>query len=149
MMVQVMKIAHYDFNGLFSTLDFGQILAMALISYSFQTNRLLVPFLANWAIPHKKKILDTGYEQWLFIAWQFGFEDDYLKLSKHLATHCKVDEEGQLLSLAGDTVLTGHFPEGALCKHLIPPLQTTVRQRQSGSIVCHLDSIWYLFHLLS
>jgi hypothetical protein len=116
MMVQVMKIAHYDFNGLFSTLNFGQILAMALISFSFQTNRLLVPFLANWAIPHKKKILDGGYEQWLFIAWQFGFEDDYLKLSKHLATHCKVDEEGQLLSLAGNTVLTGHFPKDALCK---------------------------------
>jgi hypothetical protein len=118
MMVQVMKIAHYDFNGLFTTLDFGQTLDMASISFRFQTNRLLIPFLAKWAIPHKEKILDTGYEQWLFIAWQFGFEDDYLKLSKHLATHCKVDEEGQLLSLAGNEVLAGRFPEDALSKHL-------------------------------
>ena len=134
MMVQVMKIAHYDFNGLFATLNFQQILATALISYNFQTNRLLIPFLGNWAVSHKEKILQPGYEEWLFIAWQFGFEDDYLKLSKHLAIHCQVDDDGQLLNLAGDKILIGHFPKHALgenCKILLP---TSVVQSQACSI---------------
>jgi hypothetical protein len=121
MMVQVMKIAHYDFNGLFTMLNFQQMLATALISYNFQTNRLLIPFLANWAVFHKEKILQPGYEEWLFISWQFGFEDDYLKLSKHLAIHCQVDDDGQLLNLAGDKILIGHFPKHALGEHCKTP----------------------------
>jgi hypothetical protein len=120
MMLQVMKIAHYDFNGLFAALTFQQTLATALISYNFQTNRLLIPFLANWAASHKNNVLQAGYEEWLFIAWQFGFEDDYLKLSKHLAIHCQVDNDGQLLNLVGDKILIGHFPEDALGKHCKP-----------------------------
>ncbi|KAF2792465.1 hypothetical protein K505DRAFT_362874 [Melanomma pulvis-pyrius CBS 109.77] len=114
MMVQVMKIAHGDFTGLVGILNFKQTLDLALISHRFQTNQLLIPFLRFWAFHHKPKILQRGYEQWLFIAYQFGFEDDYLKLSQHLALHSKVDKGGRLLNLGGGGILMGTFPANAL-----------------------------------
>lgn len=121
MMVQVMKIAHGDFTGLVGILNFKQTLDLALISHRFQTNQLLIPFLRFWALHHKSKILQRGYEQWLFVAYQFGFEDDYLKLSQHLALHSKVDKGGCLLNLAGGGILQGTFPADALGKYITAP----------------------------
>ncbi|KAF2708509.1 hypothetical protein K504DRAFT_503676 [Pleomassaria siparia CBS 279.74] len=114
MMVMVLNIAHGRFEGVTTPLSFQQTLNLARIMHKFQTNELLAPFMQTWIAHHRESILTPGYEQWLFIAYQFGLEDDFLQLSNHLMLNCMVNEHGQLLNLAGDAVLEGHFPTGLL-----------------------------------
>jgi len=116
MMAQIMKIAHNKFTNFIPVLDFSQTLKISLICCRFQMNHLIMPFLKHRAFHHKAEILRPGYEQWLFVAYQFGIEDDYLKLSKHLAVNCRVDQKGELFNLAGDATLEGHFPGDAIGK---------------------------------
>ena len=121
MMALVMKIAHGKHRGIKESLSFDELLDLARISHRYQTNELLVFPLPVWTKRHKQRILQPGYEQWMFISYQFGLEDDYLKLARHLALNCRANANGDLLTLAGDEVLTGEFSEGALSKYFLLP----------------------------
>ncbi|KAF2263214.1 hypothetical protein CC78DRAFT_288331 [Lojkania enalia] len=113
MLTLVMRIAHADFENLPKCLEFRQLLNLALISSWYQTNRVLKPFLPMWTQPFKNQILKPGHEEWLFIAYQFGYEEDLVMLCKYLTLNISVDEDCQPIG-PGGTPLLGHFPEGCI-----------------------------------
>ncbi|KAF2470750.1 uncharacterized protein BDR25DRAFT_32270 [Lindgomyces ingoldianus] len=112
-MILVMQVAHLQFKQLPDTLEYRQLLELALISHRYKTNHVLIPFLPKWTRPYQDKFLNDGMEEWMFIAYQFGYEDDYLMLAKHLTLHCTLNEDGSLIAPSGKP-LKGHFPPGAL-----------------------------------
>ncbi|KAF2689693.1 hypothetical protein K458DRAFT_413936 [Lentithecium fluviatile CBS 122367] len=114
MMLLVMHIAHHLYERVPKTLDFDQLLGIARICNRYDMNSMIIPFVADWMALHQPKILRVGYEQWLYIAHQFGKEADYLRLAKHLAFYCRINAEKQLLVPGTDRVLDGCFPEGCL-----------------------------------
>lgn len=50
----------------------------------------------------------AGYEQWLYVACQFGLVEEYLRLAKHLALNARVDDNGELLN-PGTSIQTGGY----------------------------------------
>jgi hypothetical protein len=110
-----MRIAHSQFGKIAPTLSFRQIVDLAITSQRYATNRVLIPFLSRWTAPFRQKILQPRKEEWLFVAYQFGYEEDYRRLAKYMAVNCRVDRHGNLLSADGK-VVQGKFPDGAIRK---------------------------------
>ena len=108
-----MLIAHFRYKDVVQALQFSEIVALAQVAKHYQINHMLVHYLDHWTRPFRSQILNPGYEEWLYVACQFGYEEDYLRLARHLALSSKVNEQGQLLSSKGEVIL-GTFPRGCL-----------------------------------
>jgi hypothetical protein len=112
----IVTAAHDRFSALPQTLTLEGLVQLARVAERYDLNHLLVGHLGSWLAPHRKHITQRGYEQWLYIAWQFGLENDFIALVEHFATRCKVDEEGQLLVPNSDQLLVCRLPHSALGK---------------------------------
>jgi hypothetical protein len=119
MLLLLLKIAHLQFQGFdHLELEYHQLLELALICRRYDTNKVLGPFLGKWTDPYRQIIFNHGMEEWMYVAWQFGFEDDYLLLARHFALDCTIDTDLQLIAPSGKP-LHGWFPPGAVGKLLI------------------------------
>jgi hypothetical protein len=78
MHVQMMRVAHGDFKNLVHCLSFKEVIDLAVICREYGMNKYLIPFLAGWTNPYRAHILQPGYEQWLYAAWQFGYQEGEL-----------------------------------------------------------------------
>jgi len=103
----ILNIAHVQPRALPKTLTLCEVVNLALICQRYNLNVLLIGYLDKWIAPHRKKILEPGYEVWLFVAWQFGLEDDFLQLANHLAMNCTLNEKKQLLNPTTGRVIEG------------------------------------------
>jgi hypothetical protein len=105
----ILQIAHLHFDKVPTSLSFEQLLKVAIFCDKHETAGLVRPFLKSWAWPWASKILVDGYEQWLFIAWVFGFEETFEAITHSLAVTIKTNPEGECLIPGG--VLSGsHIP---------------------------------------
>lgn len=111
----IMHIAHLQFTKLPRTLDFPELVHLADVAARYEAHSLLVNNIHSWLEPYLGRLLDPGYEEWLFIAYQFGYEAEYLELAKHLALHCRVDPSRTWLLAPGtEHILEGKFPVDTL-----------------------------------
>ncbi|XPS71856.1 hypothetical protein M3J09_004033 [Ascochyta lentis] len=111
----IMHVAHLQFTKLPKSLDFQDIVHLADIAARFDAHGLVASHIDAWVAPYHGRLLHPGYEEWLFIAYHFGYETEYLRLAKHLAVHCRVDPSGRwLLAPSTDVVLEGKFPADTL-----------------------------------
>lgn len=107
----ILQIAHLQFNKLPKKLDFEEIVHLADVAARYDASTLLIAHIDTWLAPYRERLLHPGYEEWLFVAHQFGYEKEYLELAKHLAVHCRVDPSGVwLLAPESDDVVQGKFP---------------------------------------
>jgi hypothetical protein len=109
-----MYIAHLQFQQLPDEMDFPEIVRLAEAAERFEMHHLLAAHIGRWLAPYRSKLLHKGYEEWLYVAYQFGYQDEYLNLAKYLAMNCAVDEAGKLVAPESDGLLTGLFPPKAL-----------------------------------
>ena len=109
-----MCIAHLEFQQLPEQLDFPEIVRLAEVAARFDMQHLLAAHIGRWLAPYLPKLMQKGYEEWLFVAYQFGYEEEYLSLAQYLAMNCRVGESGELLAPGSDEALTGPFPPKAL-----------------------------------
>lgn len=112
----VLCIAHLQYDKLPKKLDFQELVRLAEVAERYELNPILLPHVKPWLQHYISRLLEPGYEQWLYIAWQFGFEEEFLKLACHLALRCAVNDGGQLLIPTTDQVVEGRFPKGVLRK---------------------------------
>ncbi|UPX15737.1 uncharacterized protein EKO05_0006176 [Ascochyta rabiei] len=111
----IMHIAHLQFTKLPKQLDFRDMVHLADIAARFDAHGLVVSHIDAWLAPYRDRLLHPGYEEWLFIAYEFGYETEYLELAKHLAMHCRVDPSGTCLLVPGiGGLLEGKFPVDTL-----------------------------------
>ncbi|KAJ4331936.1 hypothetical protein N0V95_009777 [Ascochyta clinopodiicola] len=111
----IMHIAHLQFTKLPKQLDFQDIVHLADIAARFDAHGLVVSHIDAWLAPYRDRLLHPGYEEWLFIAYEFGYETEYLELAKHLAIRCRVDPSGNCLLVPGiGGLLEGKFPVDTL-----------------------------------
>ncbi|KAF2730006.1 hypothetical protein EJ04DRAFT_580185 [Polyplosphaeria fusca] len=109
-LLTIMRIAHLDFAMISPSLDFQQLLDIALLCKKYGCNYIVIPFLRTWIHPFRTSFLDPGHEQYLFIAHQFGFENDYLQLTRHLVMHLTLSPDNKPLALDGRPLAGSHFP---------------------------------------
>ena len=105
----ILQIAHLHFDKVPTSLSFERLLKVAIFCSKHETVGLVRPFLKSWAWPWRSKILADGYEQWLFIAWVFGFGKTFEAITHSLAVTIKTNPGGECLIPGG--VLSGpHIP---------------------------------------
>lgn len=110
-----------EFTKLPQKLDFPELVRLAQVAARWECHALLAPFIDAWVAPWRARMFNPGYEQWLYIAHEFGYESEHLDLSRHLATRCSVDAQDRLLALDG-TILEsrGAFPFETLGRSSTP-----------------------------
>ncbi|OAK98057.1 hypothetical protein IQ06DRAFT_349783 [Phaeosphaeriaceae sp. SRC1lsM3a] len=93
-------------------LTFHEIKNIAHIAHRYDLNHILIGYLDKWLEPHFAHLLDYDYEEWLYVAWQFGLEEQYLTLANHLAVHCEINDRNELLvpSTQGQVFFPSAFP---------------------------------------
>lgn len=114
-MIQIMYIAHLQFDKVAPSLTFPQLVDLALASQRYETSKILIPFLSRWTAQYRGEYLQPGREEWLFVAYQFGFEEDFRRLARHLVFNCRINDHGHLIGTSGRP-LEGAFPKGTICK---------------------------------
>ena len=107
----ILQIAHLRFDNLPTSLDFTDLLNLAITCHKYEVVGLVGPFLRSWAWPWSPVFRESGYEQWLFIAWVFGYQDTFETLTDHLAATTRSNSEGDCLT-----------PDGILSNDRMPRL---------------------------
>ena len=97
----ILQIAHLRFDNLPTSLDFTDLLNLAITCHKYEVVGLVGPFLRLWAWPWSSVFREPGYEQWLFIAWVFGYQDTFEALTDHLAATTRSNSEGDCLTSEG------------------------------------------------
>ncbi|OCK85709.1 hypothetical protein K432DRAFT_413101 [Lepidopterella palustris CBS 459.81] len=105
----VLNVAHIRFKELPSALGFAQIVQLALVCDAYDTVQVVRPFLPEWTRPYEHAILRAGYEEWLFVAYTFGYMEAFKSIAHHLTLHAAIDEDGRCINQNG-RVMDGHFP---------------------------------------
>jgi hypothetical protein len=107
----ILLIATHQYQKLPKILDFSEIVRLAGIAGRYGVQSLLVGYVDGWLRPYWNKLLSPGYEEWLLIAHQFGYEDEHRKLARFLAINCEIDESGkQLLAPRSGAFAERMFP---------------------------------------
>lgn len=107
----LLRIATLEFTKLPERLDFPDLVRLAEVAARWDCHSVLAKFIEGWVAPYRDRLLHPEYEQWLYIAHEFGYEDEYLELSQHLAKHCSVDSQDRLIALDGSIFeKRGKFP---------------------------------------
>ena len=111
----MMQIVHLQFLKVPETLDWADIVNLTDFVARYDNHTLLAPYIDRWLTPYKERLLEQGYEEWLLVAHQFGYETEYLELAKYLSIHCRADPTGAHLLAPGFPFrLEGKFPVDAL-----------------------------------
>lgn len=97
-MYLVLCIAQHTTIKLPKDLAFYQLGRLTLTAQRYDLNHILIGYLDKWIEPHRENLLKPGFENWLYIAWQFGLVAEYLTLANHLAVHCEANRGGMLVS---------------------------------------------------
>jgi hypothetical protein len=103
----ILLIATHQYQKLPKMLNFPEIVHLAETAGRYGAKSLLVGYVDGWLTPYRDKLISAGYEEWLLIAHQFGYEDEHRKLARFLAMNCEIDETGKQLLAPG----SGAFAE--------------------------------------
>jgi hypothetical protein len=132
----ILQIGTPEFPKLPKKLDFLDLVRLAEAAARWDSHAMLAPFIDEWVAPWRARTFDPRYEQWLYIAHELGWEDDYLKLSRHLATHCSVDAQDRLLTLDG-TVLEHRGTTRSVQRKDVLELTVTVHIHEGRRQILH------------
>lgn len=93
-----LRIAHLQFKELPSFLDFHQLLNLAVVCDVYDLVSIVRPFLTGW-ITASRPIADRiGYEEWLLVAWTFGYREEFERSTCRLVLCVGTNEDGQCLT---------------------------------------------------
>lgn len=96
----IMLVGHLQSTKIPPKLDLNELIRLAQVVERYEVGHILLPYLDAWLAPHREKMFDAGYEEWLFISYHFGLEEDYLLLANHLVLNCRTDNQCELLQPA-------------------------------------------------
>jgi hypothetical protein len=86
----ILQILHYKFNSLPKEMTLQQIIELAQICDKYDLVSIVGPWLPAWTSPYPKgmnlKEWLIGNENWLYVAWVFGYEDDFKKLTDDMTS---------------------------------------------------------------
>ncbi|KAK3616282.1 hypothetical protein LTR56_026057 [Elasticomyces elasticus] len=122
----VLNIAHLRFEAVPQSLDFKQLLSLAILTDKYQATRVLRPWIANWTMDLTRFVGKPGYEECAWIAWEFGLEVEFEHIVTYLILHAKVDHEGSCL--VDDEYLESKQLPSGLIESILDVRYTTIER---------------------
>ncbi|KAF2848807.1 hypothetical protein T440DRAFT_519701 [Plenodomus tracheiphilus IPT5] len=124
----LLLIVHHHYTKVPRVLTLEKIVAVAELMERFECHGYMVPWAQDWLEPHRRKILPEpdgdqrrvflfpGYEVWLYVASQFGLEEDYVVISDYLLYRGRQNGIGQLLSPSSNSPLKNRHISGPIAR---------------------------------
>lgn len=81
----VLYAAHHQHHKVPAYLSFPALVQIAEICERHDVIGVLQPYLRNWAYVWTPKLLVSGYEMWIYVAYHFGYFDIFRVVAEHLA----------------------------------------------------------------
>lgn len=103
----VLLIATLQFDKVPKVLDFSDIVHVTDVAVRYEAHSLLAGYMDGWLDPYRDRLRSRGYEEWLYIAKQFGYEAEYAQLAEFLVVNCEVDPSGKKLVRSGSPCAIG------------------------------------------
>lgn len=80
----LLNIAHLRFDKVPRTLDFQNLLDVAVLTDKYGITKLVEPWVHKWLENAKETFNIRSHEQWLWIAWEFGDAETFNQVCEHL-----------------------------------------------------------------
>ncbi|KAF1999343.1 hypothetical protein P154DRAFT_523369 [Amniculicola lignicola CBS 123094] len=97
----VLRACHLQHHKIPAVLKWEQLIQLAEVCQRHGVLGALRPYLKTWVGPWLSKILSPGYEMWLFVAYEFLYQDVFIHLLEHVAVNARVSDQGLLTTPAG------------------------------------------------
>ena len=104
-------IAHLHFNKVPARLEFEELVAVAVLTDKYQATRMISPWLSGWVANLKDTVYKDGYEEWLWIAWEFGLADIFKKVANKLFWQSRTNANGDCVTARGKILAENMPPE--------------------------------------
>jgi hypothetical protein len=111
-----LQIAHLRFADLPSLLDFQGLVNLAIVCDEYDMVPTVCPFLAKWITPLEPLANKIGFEEWLFVAWTFGYPKIFEQLSRRLVLCARTNADGQCLNETMKVLDDCSMPPGIIGK---------------------------------
>lgn len=104
-------IAHLHFNKVPTRLEFEELLAVAVLTDKYQATRMVSPWLSDWIENLKDTVCKDGYEEWLWIAWEFGLANIFEDVVTKLFWESRTNVNGDCVTASGKILDENMPPE--------------------------------------
>jgi hypothetical protein len=104
-------IAHLHFNKVPARVDFEELVAVAVLTDKYQATQMVSPWLSGWVENLKDTVCKDGYEEWLWIAWEFGLADVFGRVASKLFWESKTNANGDCVTAKGKILAKNMPPE--------------------------------------
>ncbi|KAK8207550.1 hypothetical protein IWZ01DRAFT_575819 [Phyllosticta capitalensis] len=102
----LLSIAHLRFHEVpqESEMKFHQLVGITVLTDKYGATHLLRPWFKSWLESARQYLHKTGYEEWLWIAWELGLVQTFENLSRHLVKSTRLDFDYRLMNKEGDVL---------------------------------------------
>lgn len=138
----LLSIAHLRFHEVprQSDMTFKHLLEVTHLTDKYGATHLLIPWFQGWLESARQYLNKTGYEEWLWIAWELGQTQIFDSLCRHLVRSTRVDYDERLSNKSGwilypDLDDEFYFPPdimGTSTHHLRPVCLADYFQKESS-----------------
>ncbi|OJD32752.1 nuclear pore protein [Diplodia corticola] len=114
----ILNIAHQNFDRVPQDISFRDLVAVAVLTEKYGATRLVPPWTKKWLRQWRKRANQSGYEEWLYVAWAFGQDRAFKTGTKRLVLEYGGLLDGTMLKSDEETidliVNPRHFPPGII-----------------------------------
>lgn len=94
---------------------FKNLLELAIVCDKYDCQGGVMLWVDIWTAAWKPRMLEKGYEEWLFVAWVFGIKEGFDTLSRKVILESYIDPaDGELKSAGGMRLRGLIIPESVL-----------------------------------
>jgi len=117
-MAVVLYVIHAQLQHVPGSIGFKNLLDIAIIYDHYECAEEMVPWDKVWMKPCERFALKPGYEDWLFIAYVFGNQELFGKITHAFARNGVIADNGKFGEVVDYKVrkMHSHLPEGITCK---------------------------------
>ena len=94
---------------------FKDLVGLAVVCDKYDCRGGVLSWVDTWTAAWKSRMFESGYEEWLFVAWVFGIKEGFGKLSRKLILESYIDSaDGELKTAGGMRLGKLTIPERVL-----------------------------------
>lgn len=118
----ILNIAHLNFTKVPSHLEFDDLLTVAIVTNKYLAMHIVRSWVTNWIKHLEGTVGVQGYEEWLWISWEFGYNNIFELVANKLVLESRINSCGECLNAEGkilkDKMPSGIIGEAALYVHV-------------------------------
>jgi hypothetical protein len=104
-------IAHLQFNKVPLRLEFKELVAVTVLTDKYQATQMVSPWLSGWIDNLRHTVGKDGFEEWLWIAWEFGLADIFSEVANKLLWESRTNANGDCVTASGKILAENMPPE--------------------------------------